>query len=164
VQVAHAAVHALGAADDPSELLLSLDARVSHILVDEFQDTSVSQWELLERLTSGWEAGDGRSVFLVGDPMQSIYRFREAEVGLFLHARHAGLGSVALESLTLTTNFRSQAGVVDWVNAFFRRCCLAARRGIRRFLFALHDARAGAPGAAVEWHGFFDRASRRKRP
>ena len=53
--------------------------------------------------------------------MQSIYRFREAEVGLFLRARHSGLGQVALEPLTLSTNFRSQAGIVDWVNRSFRQ-------------------------------------------
>jgi ATP-dependent exoDNAse (exonuclease V) beta subunit len=92
--IAQGAVHALGAAEDPSELLLSLDARICHILVDEFQDTSISQWELLELLTSNWDQQQGRTVFAVGDPMQSIYRFREAEVGLFLHARHEGLGSV----------------------------------------------------------------------
>jgi ATP-dependent exoDNAse (exonuclease V) beta subunit len=161
VQVAHAAVHALGAADDPSELLLSLDARVSHVLVDEFQDTSVSQWELLERLTSGWEADDGRTVFLVGDPMQSIYRFREAEVGLFLHARHAGLGGVALEPLTLTTNFRSQAGVVDWVNSFFPDVLpLNPDEASGAVPYSPSTSRYPAlPGAAVEWHGFFDRAS-----
>ena len=68
----------------PTDLLLSLDVRIKHILVDEFQDTSISQWELLERLTAGWQPGDGRTLFVVGDPMQSIYRFREAEVGLFL--------------------------------------------------------------------------------
>ena len=54
--------------------------------MDEFQDTSISQWELLQRLTAGWQPGDGRTVFVVGDPMQIIYRFREAEVGLFLRA------------------------------------------------------------------------------
>src|SRR5579871_1214894 len=97
----HGALQALGSAEDPSELLLSLDRSVSHILVDEFQDTSVSQWELLARLTAGWEPGDGRTLFLVGDPMQSIYRFREAEVALFLSARRAGLAGVALEPLTL---------------------------------------------------------------
>src|SRR6267378_750572 len=62
-----AAVRALGSAEAPSDLLLALDYRIKHILVDEFQDTSISQWELLERLTVGWEEGDGRTLFVVGD-------------------------------------------------------------------------------------------------
>jgi ATP-dependent exoDNAse (exonuclease V) beta subunit len=120
-QIAHGALLALGTPDDPTDLLLSMDARVRHLLVDEFQDTSNSQWELLERLTAGWEEGDGRTVFVVGDPMQSIYRFRDAQVGLFLHARRAGLPGVRLEPLTLATNFRSQAKIVEWVNQVFPR-------------------------------------------
>jgi ATP-dependent exoDNAse (exonuclease V) beta subunit len=60
--------------------LLSLDLRIDHLPIDEFQDTSFTQLELLRRLTAGWEQGDGRTLFAVGDPMQSIYRFREAEV------------------------------------------------------------------------------------
>ena len=118
-EIAQGAVRALGTADNPTDLLLALDTRIKHILVDEFQDTSYSQFELLERLTAGWEQGDGRTLFLVGDPMQSIYRFREANVALFLQAWEQGLGSVALERLTLSTNFRSQAGLVDWYNASF---------------------------------------------
>ncbi|MEK6211795.1 MAG: UvrD-helicase domain-containing protein [Pseudomonadota bacterium] len=118
-QIAHGALQALGTPDEPTDLLLSMDVRVRHLLVDEFQDTSNSQWELLERLTAGWEAGDGRTVFAVGDPMQSIYRFRDAQVGLFLHARRAGLPGVKLEPLTLSTNFRSQAKIVEWVNQVF---------------------------------------------
>ena len=81
IEIAQGAVRALGDESDPTDLLLSLDYRIRHILVDEFQDTSHSQYELLVRLTSGWEPGDGRTLFVVGDPMQSIYRFREAEVG-----------------------------------------------------------------------------------
>src|SRR5690606_30601955 len=81
IEVAQSALHALGSADRPSELLLKLDASIRHLLVDEFQDTSQSQIRLLTLLTAGWEPGDGRSLFLVGDPMQSIYRFRQAEVG-----------------------------------------------------------------------------------
>jgi ATP-dependent exoDNAse (exonuclease V) beta subunit len=120
-EIAQGAVRALGTADDPTDLLLALDTRIRHILVDEFQDTSYSQFELLEKLTSGWERGDGRTLFLVGDPKQSIYRFREAKVALFLQAWEQGLGTVALEHLTLTTNFRSQSGLVDWYNASFPR-------------------------------------------
>jgi ATP-dependent exoDNAse (exonuclease V) beta subunit len=118
-EIAHGALAALGTEDEPTDLLLSLDVRVQHLLVDEFQDTSNSQWELLERLTAGWQEGDGRTVFVVGDPMQSIYRFRDAQVGLFLHARRAGLKTVRLQPLTLSTNFRSQGAIVEWVNRVF---------------------------------------------
>jgi ATP-dependent exoDNAse (exonuclease V) beta subunit len=71
-EVAQGAVRALGSPEAPTDLLLALDYRVKHILVDEFQDTSLSQWELLSLLTSEWVPGDGRTLFLVGDPMQSI--------------------------------------------------------------------------------------------
>ncbi len=161
VQVAHGALLALGEPEEPTDLLLALDTRIRHILVDEFQDTSVSQWDLLERLTAGWQADDGRTVFAVGDPMQSVYRFRDAEVGLFLHARRAGLPNVALESLALTTNFRSQAGIVEWVNGFFSR---ALPQEEDETTGAVTYAPSTAhhppqPGDAVTWHGFFDRAA-----
>ena len=120
-EVAQGAVRALGSPEEPTDLLLALDHRIHHVLVDEFQDTSISQWELLERLTAGWQPDEGKTLFLVGDPMQSIYRFREAEVALFLHARRAGLGGVALEPLTLSANFRSQADLVAWFDAAFSR-------------------------------------------
>ncbi|MGA2182504.1 MAG: UvrD-helicase domain-containing protein [Bryobacteraceae bacterium] len=103
----------------PTDLALALGYRIRHILVDEFQDTSFSQRDLLLKLTAEWDAGDVRSLFLVGDPMQSIYRFREAEVGLFLKARRDGLGDIPLEPLTLSVNFRSTPAIVDWVNRAF---------------------------------------------
>ncbi len=116
-----AALTALGTADDPQELLLRLDYAVRHLLIDEFQDTSYPQLELVERLTAGWMPGDGRSLFVVGDPMQSIYRFRAAEVRLFIEAQAAGrIGGVSVLPLTLRRNFRAQAGLVDWVNGVFR--------------------------------------------
>lgn len=115
-EVAIGARTALGSDEEPTDLAFALDCRIQHLLVDEFQDTSQSQYELLKRLTGDWQSGDGRTLFLVGDPMQSIYGFREAEVGLFLRARTEGVGAVALTSLTLSVNFRSSAGIVDWVN------------------------------------------------
>ena len=118
-EVAQGALRALGDLHAPTDLALALDYRIRHLLVDEFQDTSISQYELIEKLTAGWESGDGRSVLAVGDPMQSIYRFREAEVGLFLRARAAGIGNISLQPVTLSANFRSQRGIVDWVNAAF---------------------------------------------
>jgi len=90
-----------------------------HILVDEFQDTSHGQFRLLERLTAHWKPDDGRTLFLVGDPMQSIYRFREAEVGLFLRARRTGIGALCLHPLRLEVNFRSTGALVGWVNDVF---------------------------------------------
>jgi ATP-dependent exoDNAse (exonuclease V) beta subunit len=120
-EIALKANQALGEADDPSDLLLQLDHQLQHILVDEFQDTSRLQYQLFSTLTAGWSAGDGRTLFLVGDPMQSIYRFREAEVGLFLHSFKGSFGSadLPLTPLQLRCNFRSQQGVVDWVNQAF---------------------------------------------
>lgn len=114
-----AAQQALGGIEAPSELLLALDRRIEHILVDEFQDTSRLQWRLLERLTAGWQPGDGRTLFLVGDPMQSIYRFRDADLTLFLRARREGLGNVSLVPIELKENHRSAAEIVDWINATF---------------------------------------------
>ncbi len=116
---AAAARQALGAPEAPTDTALILDAELEHVLVDEFQDTSEAQVRLLESLTAGWLRGDGRTLFLVGDPMQSIYRFRSAEVGLFLDVRARGLGGIALEPLTLAVNFRSAVPVVEWVNACF---------------------------------------------
>ncbi len=114
------AIQALGDEGAPSELALRLDYRISHLLVDEFQDTSRSQIELINRLTTGWEDGDGRTLFLVGDPMQSIYRFRKAEVSLFIRAWEGELFEhIALQALELSVNFRSNQEVVDWVNQTF---------------------------------------------
>ncbi len=118
--ISQAALVALGDDDSPSDLALQLDYRIRHILVDEFQDTASPQLELLRKLTNGWQTGDGRTLFIVGDGMQSCYGFRNANVGLFLDARQQGIGSVALTALDLRVNFRSQAGVVNWVNDIFQ--------------------------------------------
>jgi ATP-dependent helicase/nuclease subunit A len=119
-QTTLAALDALGEPEAPSELLLRLDRRLDHLLIDEFQDTSLSQFELIRSLTAGWQAGDGRTVFAVGDPMQSIYRFRQAEVRLFLEAcRDGRIGDIPVERLTLSRNFRSRPGIVRWVNETF---------------------------------------------
>jgi ATP-dependent helicase/nuclease subunit A len=114
-----AAHEALGARDAPTDLALRAGLALRHILVDEFQDTSLAQWELLKTLTAGWEEGDGRTLFVVGDPMQSIYRFRDAEVGLFIAARAGGVGDLRLEALRLTRNFRATAALVNWTNEMF---------------------------------------------
>jgi ATP-dependent exoDNAse (exonuclease V) beta subunit len=157
-EVAQGALLALGGTEAPSDLALALDYRIRHLLVDEFQDTSISQYELVARLTTGWEPGDGRTVFAVGDPMQSIYRFREAEVGLFLRARAAGIAGVELESIGLSANFRSQAGIVEWVNATFAQV-MPEREDIATgsvpYMVSV-ATRAALPGAAVSVHPFFN--------
>ena len=157
-EVAQGALRALGGAEAPSDLALALDYRIRHLLVDEFQDTSISQYELIAKLTAGWEPGDGRTVFAVGDPMQSIYRFREAEVGLFLRARAAGIADLALEAISLAANFRSQSRIVEWVNATFPRVMperedVAAGSVPYTASIATRDA---LPGAAVTVHPFFN--------
>ncbi len=119
-EISQRALQALGTEAQPTDLALSLDYQIKHILVDEFQDTSQQQFRLLEQLVAGFTPHDGRTLFLVGDPMQSIYRFRKAEVGLFLKARAHGVGEVALTSLVLTSNFRASKSLVHWLNHTFK--------------------------------------------
>jgi len=119
--ISQAALRALGSVSSPTDLALSLDYKISHILVDEFQDTAWSQFELLKHLTAGWQKDDGNTLFIVGDPMQSIYRFREAEVGLFLDAWNQGIGDIELKTLQLKVNFRSQTNIIKWINNSFNK-------------------------------------------
>lgn len=126
IEIAARAALALGEDEAPTDLAQALDYRISHLLVDEFQDTSPVQVELLEQLTRGWLPDDGRTLFVVGDPMQSIYRFRKADVGLFLRVRQRGIGDIALENLRLYRNNRSYPAIVDWVNATFPQIFPAA--------------------------------------
>ena len=131
--VTGAARAALAEAGLPTDLALRTGLALQHILVDEFQDTSLAQFQLLEALTAAWDESDGRTLFIVGDPMQSIYRFRDAEVGLFLRARDHGIGNVRLTPLRLTRNFRATRALVSWTNEVFARV-----------LPASDDLRAGA--------------------
>ena len=141
VQVSAAALQALGDDEHPTAIALRLDYQIQHILVDEFQDTSSLQMRLLERLTRGWDSSDGRTLFIVGDGMQSCYGFRNANVGLFLAARDQGIGQVQLVPLQLEVNFRSELAVVDWVNTVFQRA-FPARDDIGRGAVAYTQATA----------------------
>ena len=118
-EIALTAGAALGTAESPGDVALLLDYQVRHLLVDEMQDTPSAQYRMIEALTGGWEQGDGRTLYCVGDPMQSIYRFRNAEVGQFLLAKKFGIGDVTLTPLLLRRNFRSGAFLVDWFNTVF---------------------------------------------
>lgn len=157
-EVSQRAVQALGEPDNPTDLALALDYKIRHVLIDEFQDTSISQFQLIEKLIGGWELNDGRTLFAVGDPMQSIYRFREAEVGLFLQARRFGIGHIELQPVTLSSNFRSQRGIVDWVNDAFGAIMppvedIAMGAVAYTPSFAVHEAH---DGRAVTLHPLFE--------
>lgn len=115
---------ALQELENPTDLGLRMDYHLQHILVDEFQDTSHGQIELLKKLTAGWaDSNEVKTLFLVGDPMQSIYRFREADVSLFLqvtdNAKTQLFPGLDIFSLNLTENFRSSNSLVRWFNATF---------------------------------------------
>jgi ATP-dependent exoDNAse (exonuclease V) beta subunit len=115
---------------------------------------------LLRALTAGWQPDDGRTLFLVGDPMQSIYRFRNAEVGLFLEIRDHGLGELKLESLSLGVNFRSTAPLVSWVNEAFSQALPPrddALKGAVRFAPATAPDGADTDGG-VRVHPLFRRS------
>lgn len=117
---------------DPSVaqwVLYRLDGGIDHVLVDEAQDTSPGQWDVIERLTQEFTSGEGaragrRTLFVVGDKKQSIYSFQGADPrefdrmrGLF-DARLGGAGQV-LRSLTLSWSFRSAHPILSVVDALF---------------------------------------------
>jgi ATP-dependent helicase/nuclease subunit A len=117
-----------GAAEDDraTDLALSAGGRLRHLLVDEMQDTSTSQYELIRALTQSWD-GHSQTLFLVGDPKQSIYLFRQARVERFLRTLQDGrLGDIPLQTLRLTANFRSQASLVAGFNTTFGGTATAA--------------------------------------
>jgi ATP-dependent helicase/nuclease subunit A len=99
-----------------------LDQRVDHVLVDEFQDTNPTQWRLLlpllEEMTAG-AAGRARSVFLVGDAKQSIYRFRRADPELFTAAREWLRERADARTFTQHVSWRSSPAIIDFVNLLF---------------------------------------------
>jgi len=110
---------ALTAESGPDDLAAALGARLQHLLVDEMQDTSSTQYDLIERLTTNWDSYS-QTVFLVGDPRQSIYLFRQARVERFVNAMHTEqLGDLPLSRLHLTANFRSQSTLVEQFNHDF---------------------------------------------
>ena len=106
-------------APEALDLALAAGGHLRHLLVDEMQDTNSGQYELLELLTRSWD-GATQTLFLVGDPKQSIYLFREARVERFLRTMDEGrLGDINLQALCLSTNFRSQAGLISKFNEDF---------------------------------------------
>lgn len=105
--------------DGVHDLEAALGMKLQHLLVDEMQDTSTSQYQLIELLTQSWD-GHSQTVFLVGDPKQSIYIFRQARVERFVRTMLTKqLGDLPVGCLRLTANFRSQRRLVDAFNEDF---------------------------------------------
>jgi ATP-dependent helicase/nuclease subunit A len=124
-QIAIAANRALGSDDQFTDLASKLDYRLRHILLDEFQDTSAAQFLMLEKMVRNWrednelDPENPKTLFVVGDGMQSIYGFRDADVSLFVQLRQDGIAGIEPQCLELQTNFRSDRGLVDWVSENF---------------------------------------------
>ncbi len=127
IEVAQLAQRVLRSEDGlPSDAALALADNTRHLLVDEFQDTSRRQHQLIASLAAAWPDPAGRSIFVVGDPMQSIYSFRDADAELFPRVRNFGLELPTAESLpfhyvSLRANFRTQPALVHELNDTFAR-------------------------------------------
>jgi len=132
----------------PSESLIFHQEHLRHILVDEAQDMNDIQVEILGRLAEGWEPGDGRTVFVVGDPKQSIYRFRRAEVDLFYELQQKGLprnseAPLPLKPLLLTANFRSRPHLITFANRVFEQVMSSPRKEYDEVEFSRSEAAKG---------------------
>ena len=117
--IAISAQASLTDSEGPSELALQLGYQFRHLLIDEFQDTSRSQLKFFNSLMESWNDHDGQSFFAVGDPMQSIYSFRDADVSIFSEVQKEGLNQLPIRSIKLNSNFRSDPKIVDWINKLF---------------------------------------------
>ena len=124
-EVAQIAQRVLKGEDNlPTDAAMAVSDGVRHLLVDEFQDTSRRQHQLLSSLIAAWPEREGRTCFVVGDPMQSIYFFRDADAELFSRVKTAGLEVFQDEPLLfdfvgLKANFRTTPGLVERVNQDF---------------------------------------------
>jgi len=131
-EVAQIALSVLKGEDGfPTDTAQAVADGIRHLLVDEFQDTSRRQHELLRRLIAAWSNREGRTCFVVGDPMQSIYGFREADAELFPRVEKHGLEipdeiSFPFDGVHLTANFRSEPSLVASVNETFAQVFAAS--------------------------------------
>ena len=121
IEIIEIANEALGKNDTASDLLLSLDYKISHLLIDEFQDTSRSHFNFLKKIVDGWTSETQKTIFCVGDPMQSIYKFREADVSIFIEAKKNGFNTIPLETIRLKDNWRSSSLIVSNINQIFEK-------------------------------------------
>jgi len=158
----------------PSESLIFFHEHLRHILVDEAQDMNRAQLDLLGFLTEGWEpddAGNPRTVFVVGDPKQSIYRFRRAEVALFEELAEIGIRRDGSEGplpfsrcLELESNFRSAPGLVAFANALFARVMADPDRAQDEVPFGPGKAERGESPFAPELRLAFFADAKKSKP
>lgn len=124
----------LNEAEQAEWVQYKLDARIDHLLVDEFQDTNPSQWHLLRPLLDELAAGSGderhRSVFLVGDPKQSIYRFRRADPRLQRRASDWLGENLNAVAVGLHKSRRSAQAIIDTVNRVFSTTTVGEDLGV----------------------------------
>ncbi|WP_096029158.1 RecB-like helicase [Campylobacter lanienae] len=103
-------------------LYFRLDAKIRHILIDEFQDTDIKQYEILKPLIAESLSGEGQSgvgsFFYVGDIKQSIYRFRGGQSGLF---NKLTIKFPQIKTQSLDKNYRSDKEIVKYVNEIFQK-------------------------------------------
>jgi ATP-dependent exoDNAse (exonuclease V) beta subunit len=125
IEVAQIAQRVLRGDDNlPTDAALAVSDDIRHLLVDEFQDTSRRQHQLLSSLIAAWSERTDRTCFVVGDPMQSIYFFRDADAELFPRVKALGLEipydvPLLFDSVSLAANFRTTPGLVAWHNQAF---------------------------------------------
>ncbi|MGN4191594.1 UvrD-helicase domain-containing protein [Burkholderia gladioli] len=137
----------------------ALGQRFAHVLVDEFQDTDPLQTEIFWRLCGEPVEGDDDwtrfqirpgALFLVGDPKQAIYRFRGADVGAYVQARDAFRAQAPDSLLSISTNFRSCASILTFVNERFEAVLSADGQPGFTALDPFHDDRGGLCVAALD--------------
>jgi ATP-dependent helicase/nuclease subunit A len=127
-----------------------LDAKYSHILIDEFQDTNPLQWQILRSWLEGYGQDGARpSVFIVGDPKQSIYRFRRADPRLFDSARDFLTANLQAKSLQKNTTRRNAHAINDAVNNIFLTDAVPPS-----YVFAKQDTDWKAPIEGIAQHEF----------
>ena len=144
-----AARRLLGDAELSGWLQQRLDARVRHVLIDEFQDTNPLQWQALYGWLSAYAGagpGDAPCVFLVGDPKQSIYRFRRAEPQVFKAAQAFVVQGLAGALLSCDHTRRCAPAVVDALNSAM---LAAVQAGDYSSDFRPHTTESHEPGAVV---------------
>lgn len=146
IDFVEAGLNARHALED-TEVQRRWSSRIHHLLIDEFQDTSRRQYELIAKIVGHWELDEHRTCFLVGDPMQSIYLFRQADLALFTEVETHGFrpSPIVFHSLTLGRNFRSDAGIVEPVNRMFAAISRGPLGAASRQHFAPARANDGTP-------------------